>query len=159
MIGLSVIDQGTGKELGLVSDLFFDHYACLQGILLEEHGWFRRKRFVAKADVTIGTDAVIVTERERVVPFSTEYQNWTSFCTGAKSLLGQSLMTDAGGALGQVKNVYFQEEMGTIVGYELSDGWISDLTTGRRLLRTNTPLTWGNGVLVAPSDEVQFHDA
>ncbi|SHE78121.1 Uncharacterized protein YrrD, contains PRC-barrel domain [Seinonella peptonophila] len=155
VVGLTVIDAETGTELGLVSDLLFDKQAHLQGILLEENSWLRRKRYVAKEDFTIGADAVIVVSQKQVQNVPDEHLDWTSVRTGMYSFQDRLLISENGSELGRVKNVYFQEEMGTIVGYELSEGLISDLTTGRTLYRTSSPLRWGKEVLVAPNDSVQ----
>jgi len=158
VVGLSVIDSETGKELGLVSDLLFDEQAHLKGILLEENSWLRRKRFVAKRDLTIEPEQVMVSSKQ-LQHLSKEHLDWTSINSSTKSLQGRPLITPSGSELGWVTNVYFQEEMGTIVGYELSDGLISDLTTGRRLFRTSSPLQWGEETLITSNDDVQSYDA
>jgi uncharacterized protein YrrD len=51
------------------------------------------------------------------------------------------------------------EEVGTLIGYELSDGWISDLTEGRKWIKTHTPPVWGKDVLIAPEDQFQVKEA
>ncbi len=58
-------------------------------------------------------------------------------------------MLSNGRELGMVEDVYFMEDMGILMGYELSDGFISDLREGRKVFRPNSPLTWGEDVLIA----------
>ena len=70
-------------------------------------------------------------------------------------LKGRSVLLTSGYELGVIENVYFMEEMGTIIGYELSDGWIDDLMEGRKVLKASEPLVWGQDVLIAKKDHVK----
>jgi uncharacterized protein YrrD len=47
-----------------------------------------------------------------------------------------------------LEDVYFQEEVGTIIGYELSDGFFSDLVEGRRMIKKPNKLFIGKDALV-----------
>ncbi len=59
-----------------------------------------------------------------------------------------------------VEDVYFQEELGTIIGYELTDGFLSDVTQGRKMLPKVEPLTVGTDAIVVPSEmEVNLQDS
>lgn len=65
VIGLSIIHRYTGKQLGTVSDVLFDSANVWQGILLEQGGLFKRRKFIpAKRLCSVGMDAVVV-ERDR----------------------------------------------------------------------------------------------
>ena len=46
------------------------------------------------------------------------------------------MMTKEGERLGILEDVYFMEEVGTIVGYELSDGFFSDIMEGKRVVKS-----------------------
>ncbi|MCD8501427.1 MAG: hypothetical protein LRY71_06700 [Bacillaceae bacterium] len=47
-----------------------------------------------------------------------------------------------------MEDVYFDEDSGTIVGYEVTDGLIADIKEGKKLIKTSTPLKIGEEVLV-----------
>lgn len=152
VMGLTVIDAKTEKRVGQVCDLIFDHTPRLQALLLEEDGWLRRKRLAPLKAIVIGTDLVLLEDSEQLQPYGEKDHTWTSVFTGERCLKGRSLKLLNGSELGRVENVYFSREMGTIIGYELTDGLISDLIEGRRFFRTSQPLYWGKDVLIVGSD-------
>jgi len=156
VVGCSVIDVKTGTEVGIVSDLLFNAEPSLQGILLEVNGWFHRQKYVAKEAIVIGSDVVLLEGKKHLEAYNVEQPSWLSLSTGSRCLKGRQLLLSNGSELGMVENVYFMEEMGKIVAYELSDGIFSDWTAGRKLLKTSHPLHWGENVLVAPIDQAQI---
>ena len=48
-----------------------------------------------------------------------------------------------GRELGWVEDVYFREELGTLVGYELSDGFLADVLEPQGAEAGEDDLTWG----------------
>ena len=62
------------------------------------------------------------------------------------------MLTVTGSELGRLENVYFLEEMGTLIGYELTDGFLTDLKEGRKTLHPAERLTWGDDALIVPGD-------
>lgn len=160
IIGLAVIPLDTGKKLGIVRDLLFDNHHRFLGVLLEELGLLRRKRWVpAKQIRNMGKDAVMVDSEQAILPLSELATSWIALQSGPSALKGKTVISPSGVELGMVENVYFLEEVGTLIGYELSDGLISDLTEGRKWLRTHSPLVWGEDVLIAPEDQFQLKEA
>jgi uncharacterized protein YrrD len=55
------------------------------------------------------------------------------------------LLTAEGEKLGLLEDVYFLEEVGTIVGYEVTEGLVADLVEGRRVVKSNSKLTIASG--------------
>ncbi|MGA8942396.1 MAG: PRC-barrel domain-containing protein [Thermoactinomyces sp.] len=158
VIGLSIIHLQTGKKLGTVCDLLFDERQKLRGIVLEEGGLFKRQKFIPMSDVvSIGKDAVVV-DNEQPAP-NPQNNKWIGLYTGQKRLKGRTILTDKGYEVGFVENVYFLEEVGTLIGYELSDGIINDIREGRKWLKANKPLVWGKDVLIASPDQIEVKDA
>lgn len=156
VIGLSVIHLKTGKKLGEVKDILFDAHQRFCGLLLEDGGWIQRRRYIPKSNIqSIGRDAVVIRDQKQILPFQEFTKEWTGICSGRKRLKGQPVLLASGNELGVIENVYFMEEVGTLIGYELSDGWISDLTEGRKILKTTEPLIWGKDVLIAHQDCVK----
>lgn len=159
VIGLSVFHLKTGKKMGIVGDVLFDTSQRFCGILLEDGGWLRRRRMIPKENIeSIGKDAVVIKRKEDILPFDESTKHWTGVCSGQAKLKGRSVLLDSGYELGVIENVYFMEEMGTLVGYELSDGWMNDLIEGRKVLRTSEPLIWGEDVLIAQQNQVKLKE-
>lgn len=134
LIGLPVIDTGTGKMAGKVKDVWFDEHWLLQGLLLEPGKWLPQKmKAIYWHDVLVcGEDAIMITGIEAIKPIA-ELDIQRSFHTGRVQLKDLPLITEAGLQLGRITDVYFQKIKGTpILGYELTDGFISDLLEGRK---------------------------
>jgi uncharacterized protein YrrD len=159
VIGLAVYHQETGKKLGTVCDLLFDDSNKLRGLLLENGGWLKRRRFLpAEAILSIGKDAVVMKKGKTLQPLDSSLQQCYGLVTGDKALRGRSLLLTSGLQLGTVENVYFQEELGTLIGYELSEGWLNDLRFGRKMLKAKEPLIWGEDTLLANSGQIQLEE-
>ncbi len=150
VIGLPVIHVGTGKRLGTVRDLLFDENQRMVGLLLENGGWIRKGRYLPFTGISsLGADAVIVDSGADIRPLEEGERGWFGLLTGQRKLKGRSVMMSNGREQGMVEVVYFMEDMGILMGYVLSVGFISDLREGRKVFRPNSPLTWGEDVLIA----------
>jgi len=156
VIGLSVVHLQTGKKLGEVKDILFDAEQSFSGLLLEDGGWFKRRRYTPRNNIcSIGRDAVVIADTAQILPFDSDTEQWIGICSGHKKLKGQAVLLASGYELGVIENVYFMEEMGTLVGYELSDGLVSDLLEGRKVLKPEQPLIWGKDMLIAQTDRLK----
>jgi uncharacterized protein YrrD len=155
VLGLSVIHLETGKRIGTVCDLLFDEGQRLRGLLLEDGGFLKRRRYLPIEHVaSVGLDAVMANSGAKALPLDDRARAWTGIVSGEKHLRGRQVLLSNGCGLGQIENVYFLEEVGTLVGYELTDGFWSDLTEGRKMLKSEQPLIWGEDVLIAPHRHV-----
>jgi uncharacterized protein YrrD len=67
---------------------------------------------------------------------------------GGQRLLGMVMMTNEGEQLGLLEDVYFLEEMGTIIGYKCSDGFFSDIMDGKRVVKTDEPPAIGKDAII-----------
>jgi uncharacterized protein YrrD len=65
-----------------------------------------------------------------------------------KCLTGKMVMSSEGEKLGLVEDVYFMEELGTIVGYECTDGFFSDIKEGKRVVKTIHPPAIGKDTII-----------
>ena len=73
--------------------------------------------------------------------------------TGPIALLGKPVITSNGHHLGQVEDIYFQTEFGEIVGYELSDGIISDIVDGRKAVKHVSSAKISEDAVILPLTE------
>ncbi|GAB7386493.1 PRC-barrel domain-containing protein [Bacillaceae bacterium] len=150
VLGLPVIDLSTGSEIGVVQDLFFDADHVFRGVMLEANGWFHRGRFIRKESIfAVGKDCVTIRNAHALT--SLRASDFTGLVTGNKPLKGKPVITPNGLQLGQVEDVYFHEELGTIVGYELSDGFVTDILEGRKFLRHPGRVIHGEDALIVPA--------
>ena len=156
VLGLPVLAINTGDRLGEVRDLLFNYQWKLEGILLEEKAFLRKGRMVpVQQIVAIGEDCVSVASEDGIQPLSTD-SSLIGMRHGEQLFKGKLVYTVNGKELGQIEDVYFQTELGTIIGYELSDGFISDMMEGRQVLRHIPQLIWGKDALIVPHDTETF---
>jgi len=148
LIGLSVVVQNTGKQVGVVRDLYFDASWRLQGLIVENKGLLRRAKCIPIKEVAAwGEDAIMVHER---VSLQDLPDGVYTLYSGQNKLTGKDVMTTAGDGLGQIQDVYFVEEMGNLIGCELSEGILSDLRQGRKIFPWPEELTIGEDMILVP---------
>ncbi|MBP1930462.1 PRC-barrel domain-containing protein [Ammoniphilus resinae] len=162
VIGLPVIDLQKGQELGIVRDVLFDQGWTFQGLLVEVKTFFRRGRFIPSDSIhAIGGDCVTVSDSESLQWIS-GFEHLNGLKNGQKTLLEKSVITPDGSILGHVEDIYFQEELASpgdissereyssIVGFEISDGFLTDLKEGRKTIKPLQQVNIGEDAIVIP---------
>ncbi|WP_083676309.1 PRC-barrel domain-containing protein [Paenibacillus sp. FSL H8-0548] len=138
LIGLPVIVIHSGKLVGTVKDAWFNEHWELKGLILDCPRWFvSTVKIVEWSSVlSCGEDTVIIANEAEIIRMKSK-QLLRSFYTGVVKLKDLPVITVQGVQLGRVSDVYFYPKQGTqIVGYELTDGFVSDLMEGRRWLKS-----------------------
>ncbi|WP_138752358.1 PRC-barrel domain-containing protein [Paenibacillus sinopodophylli] len=137
LIGLPIIVIHSGRLVGTVKDAWFDEHWQLKGLILDCPRWFVSTVKIIEWThvVSCGEDTVIITGEAAIGRMKSK-QLLRSFYTGLVKLKDLPVVTVQGIQLGRVSDVYFYPKEGTqIVGYELTDGFVSDLMEGRKWLR------------------------
>jgi len=157
VIGLPVIDGSTGNQAGKVLDVWFDEHWMLTGLILKAKRWWFNTHYMAVKGEHVeawGEDAVMIPSKN-VIRRLPHAEIGRSFQSGVVRMRDLPVVTVGGRQLGRVSDVYFQEIKGTpIVGFELSDGFVSDLMEGRKWLRTPADSSeWklGDDAIVVPA--------
>jgi len=156
LIGLPVVDLHTGGQVGKAKDAWFDEHWTMQGIVVESARRLAPKdRIVPWSKVaSCGEDAILIDGGDAVVPKDKSAAG-RGFQTGQPKLRDLPVITVQGAQLGRVSDVYFEPIQGTqIVGYELTDGFISDLLEGRKWLRTpeeSDAVLLGEDAIIVPA--------
>ncbi|MBW5444996.1 photosystem reaction center subunit H [Cohnella sp. CFH 77786] len=155
LLGLPVLLQ-SGKKAGEVKDVWFDEFWSMAGIVLDTRVW-QRKTFkcIRWRDIdACGEDALIIRDRQAIVKMD-KSQMLRSFHGGVVRLKDMPVYTVHGQELGRISDVYFKESEGTpLIGYELTDGFLSDVLEGRRrLLLPEGPeqITLGEDAILVPA--------
>lgn len=162
MVGLAVFDVEDGKQIGKVLDFLLDDDWRITGIQLEGKAMFTStvKVVLWEDIVAYGEDAVMIRNQQAIRKWDAENIQLT-FSTGNGKLKELPLLTEDGILIGHVTDVYFDQEMGnTITGIEVSDGFISDLMEGRKVLPFIPGMTKGeNAIMVPPNSEQRLEKA
>ncbi len=145
IIGLPVIKLATGKELGWVADLSWNHeQRKIKGISLDTGGVVYRSGSIPFSEIAfIGQDAVTLADE------ATSREGTDS--SGDKSIgavAGVLVVTDTGRNLGTLQDLVFDDSGKSLVGYEISGGLVGDFISGREVLPPEAVLAWGTETVV-----------
>lgn len=152
-LGAKVMNVKTGEIVGKVQDLLFDREGRLKGLLLEKKYWFAKVPYLPVSQIlSVGEDVVTIDQEPDLNTESIE-EGWVHLVHGHQKMKGVPVITSSGTQLGILEDVYFQEELGNIIGYEISDGFFSDLMEGRRMIEHPNKLFIGKDAFVVHQDE------
>ncbi|QNG61115.1 PRC-barrel domain-containing protein [Bacillus sp. PAMC26568] len=144
---MPVVDIGDGSFVGTVSDICFDAHGCFLGLLMDEKGLFRKGRiFPADSIFTIGQDSIMINGRSNLKSLS-EFRK-AYFLQSHQRLQYKAVYSTEGEKLGLLADVYFSEHVGTIVAYELTDGFFADMMEGKKKLEPPGSLTISKDAIV-----------
>ncbi|WP_026689116.1 PRC-barrel domain-containing protein [Alteribacter aurantiacus] len=136
--GTPVFLLENGSTVGKINDLFVDDDGCVIGFWVAGRKWWRKRKFL-RMDAIVKTDpsAIFIKDANdlSVLPDSL-----FRFHVGRNHLFGKPLLTEDGAVTGLLEDVYFLDDLGTIVGYEVTNGFYSDFTEGKHVVKSTMPL-------------------
>ncbi|MRX55896.1 photosystem reaction center subunit H [Bacillus idriensis] len=145
--GMPVVDVDDGLIAGFVSDVCFDANGSFIGLLINEKGIFRKGSIVpAETICTIGKDGIMVNGRSSLKSMS-EFRE-AYFLQSHRRIQYKAVYSTEGEKLGLLADVYFSEQVGTIVAYELTDGFFADMMEGKRMIDPPGSLTISKDAIV-----------
>lgn len=149
--GLAVMTLAGGTRLGRVHDIVFQPLSGrIVGFLVDTGGLLAKPKFLTTGHVhAIGTDALTVTDAE-VLEDSSQAVADPDYLE-ARSLAGRAVMSEAGAALGTVKDVLVDTEGLVVPSLVLATGFLDNALHGRPTLPLAVVLTVGKDSLVVPS--------
>lgn len=144
--GQPVFEKSGGTRIGEVSDLCISSSGNVVGLLVKKGVFFKQSYFLDIQKVaSFGWDGVMIEDNGHLEKLK-ESPEYT--LTHQHSLDGMLMLSKSGESLGLLKDVYFQEELGTIVGYEITDGFFSDITEGKQVIQSGKPLAIGKDAII-----------
>lgn len=146
--GLPVIEINSGAKIGEVCDISITDNGRVKGLLIRKGALFKKTFIIDVKDVSsFGWDGVMIEDQSVLKQLEKSTADNYTFVSGNR-LTGRMLMTKEGQRLGLLEDVYFHEEVGTIVGYELSDGFFSDMMEGKRVVKAEMPPAIGKDAII-----------
>ncbi len=152
-----VVTYDTGKKIERILDLIFDQERNqLLGFLVEEKGLFRDAKVIPLKEVqAIGLDAIVVHSKESVaeahhIPAIAEILQHNNVLKKTK------ILTTAGLNLGELVDLFFDEQSGLVEGYEVSGGVFADAYSGRLFVPAPETLKIGYDVAFVPPETAQM---
>ena len=157
ILGKPVVSYHTGERIDTVKDLVFDqNNNQLLGLLLEEAGWLSSAKVILLKNVqAIGPDAVIIPSQDSIVN-ANEIAVLEKILKHNNILKGTHIMTTDGRDLGTMIDLYFDEQTGSVEGYEVSGGLFADAYSGRSFVPAIQTLKIGEDVAFVPSQTADY---
>jgi len=144
--GQPVFETKSGTKIGEVCDLCISKDGMVRGLLIKKGDFFRQTYVLDIQKVSsFGWDGVMLEDRNDLVKWKDSPEHTM---THQHALDGKLMISKSGDTLGLLKDVYFQEELGTIVGYEITDGFFSDITEGKQVIQSGKPLSIGKDAII-----------
>lgn len=140
IVGLPVLDLKSGNSIGWVHDLVLDNERDeVVGVLLEGgHFFHSAKGIPRKAIVTVGKDALTVNEK---TVEELKGIRWSE-------KVGNQVYTQGGDARGTIEDVFLDDSIEKMVGFEISDGLFADLFHGRGTILKPHVMIDGKDILI-----------
>lgn len=155
MVGLPVLTV-EGERLGEVEELLLGRGGRrVIGFLLAGGSVLGGRRVYPYEEVRSIGNAAVVVARPQAVLRTRRRDRLARLLAGHQALVGKRLLDGRGDDLGVVTDLVFDPADGTVLGYELSGGFVRDVTEGRRFLPSGAPLVIGRDVALwsGPGEE------
>jgi uncharacterized protein YrrD len=144
--GQPVFESVTGEKIGEVTDLCISNEGIVKGLMVKKGVFFKQTYFLDIQNVSsFGWDGVMIEEDHHLERLKTNPEYTLNH---QHSLSGKMLLSKSGESLGLLQDVYFHEELGTIVGYEITDGFFSDITEGKQIVQSEKPPAIGKDAII-----------
>jgi len=140
---LPVIDLNSGERLGWVKDILFDQEKdTVNGVIYEKDSFLKRQQFtIAREDiVSFGKESLNI----NICAAKPKQVSGTSW----SQKVGSKVFNGAGDIKGTVGDIFVDNLVQKIVGYEISDGVFSDLFKGRDIILEKNILAESQDVVV-----------
>lgn len=155
LLGLSIVGQAEGTQLGRVRDLIFDRDTDeVLALVLGEKDLFGLidAQIVPWREVqSVGNDVIMVRNSNSRIPLHDEPRVRAVAEAGRETVLsGTQIVTTEGKHLGTLADMVIDEATGRVTGYEVSGGFIADTLRGKKFLPAPPSLKVGADAAIAP---------
>lgn len=135
VIGQDVLSLETGQRLHSVKGVVINEANDdIVALVLDEGGLFSSTLVVpVEAVSSFGKDAVVIPNAEAVGRVS-DFPEIKPLVERRGQIAGRKVFTEAGEDRGTIKDMYFDEQTGRVVGFEISGGAVDDLADGTSFL-------------------------
>lgn len=150
LIGLPVVANDQGRVVGEVKDLCVDpaqrRVRALQ--IVDGAVWRRTRVLPWEQVVQISEDAVYIPAPTALSSGEELTADCWFLMASEGGVYGRSVIDVAGERLGRLGDILVDFSTGEIAGYEISDGMLQDLLSGRQRMLANSQLSYDGESLV-----------
>lgn len=150
VIGLPVLTDA-GERLGDVEDVLVNRTGRrVMGLLLAGGGRFSGHHVYPFEEVRAVGDGAVVVDRPGAVLHTRQVNRLRRLLARHADLVGKRLISRSGHDLGVIADLIFDPETGAVLGYEVSGGFLRDVTEGKGFMPVSAGLTIGKDAVIAP---------
>ncbi len=147
LFGKTIVAQASGERLTTVRDVILDRDARkVAALLVDGGGWFSSAKVVMWSNVISAGDVIIVQGADSITTVEQD-SDLADLLSHPQRMTGTTLISAGGERIGTVGDLFINER-GEVVGYEVKQGFISDLG-GRKFLPADTVQTIGQDAIIA----------
>lgn len=143
-----------GQIVGEVCDLGISNSGKINCLLIKTKKLFSNiYRLPISQVASYGEHGIVLTKEVILEKF--KMQDVEHTLNHAKPLSKKLTISKSGDQLGLLEDVYFLEEVGTIVGYELTDGFFTDITEGKKVVQASEPPKFGEDAIIVSVNQMR----
>ncbi|MGN1400868.1 MAG: PRC-barrel domain-containing protein [Bacillus sp. (in: firmicutes)] len=143
--GLPVLNEEQHR-IGTICDLAISGEGIVTGLLMKRNAMFTKNCLIPLSDVlAYDKRSLTIRSTAQLKPF----KQLMAYTFAHKQAIANKMIVDGDGErLGLLEDVYFSERAGRIVAYEISNGFFSDITEGKRMIHTAEPPSFKGDTIV-----------
>lgn len=146
-----------GSFVGDVCDICITDGGRVKSLIVKGKGFFHKLYSVPIDHVkSFGRQAIVLQDCELRKKYKEADNEYSMF--HHQPIAQQYMISGSGEELGLLEDVYFQEEVGTIIGYELTDGFFSDMLEGKRVIHSAHPPKFGKDAIIVTVKPLRGED-
>ncbi|AST92687.1 MULTISPECIES: PRC-barrel domain-containing protein [Sutcliffiella] len=146
-IGMHAFDSETAVTVGRVVDFCIEEPGQIKGLLISGKGLWKRNKFLPFEHISSFGDTGVMICGNNLMSVQKEARGQVFF-DHFHGVKGKMFLSEEGDKLGLLDDVYFDEKQGTIVGYEVTDGFFADITEGKKIIHYPSDLIIGKDAVV-----------
>jgi uncharacterized protein YrrD len=156
VIGKLVLSLDEGLKLEKVTDVVVDAEGKrVVALVVNEGGFMSSSKVVPTAEVqSFGKDAVVVRSAGSVVSVA-DHADLRALVDRDEKVVGKKVFTITGEDEGSIGDIYFDEDTGDVVGYEVSSGALGDAAKGTSYLATDDIARVGTDIVYVRPETAQ----
>jgi uncharacterized protein YrrD len=145
VIGHKVISLEQGEELERVDDILYSSDThTVQGVLVKPKGIMSNAKVILLSEIqSIGTDAVMVQTKDTVKSAKDASEEIKTVANSKHFLTQTKIVTEEGVELGSITDIFFDSQTGIVQEFEVTQGKIEDVKSGRKRIRPTDIITVG----------------
>ncbi|QQZ10768.1 PRC-barrel domain-containing protein [Heyndrickxia vini] len=143
-----------GQKKGEVCDLGISDTGKISCLLIKSKNLFSTLYRLPITEVDeFGEQGIILRKSNKLQKYKAIDEEYT-ICH-SKPLLKKLTISRSGDQLGLLEDVYFSEEVGTIIGYELTDGFFTDIMEGKKIVHSVGPPRFGKDAIIVSVNQTR----